>query len=105
EEFNVSRIKTAVHIGYDQFDINLVKDYDKNTPIIVYCSIGYRSEQIAEKLVKAGFVEVYNLQGGIFNWINQGYPVENNEGVTQNIHPYNKWWGKWILNGEKTYGR
>ena len=44
EEFRVSHIPGAVHIGYDRFDLESVDDIDKDQNIVVYCSIGYRSE-------------------------------------------------------------
>jgi predicted sulfurtransferase len=76
---------------------------DKNTPIVVYCSIGYRSEKVGEKLLNEGFT-VYNLYGGIFNWKNSNNPVvDNNEIATQKVHCFNQEWSKWLLKGEKIY--
>ena len=45
-----------------------------------------------------------NLRGGIFDWVNMGYPVYDKEGnETQKIHAYDKSWGKWLIKGEKVY--
>ena len=52
-EFNVSHIKNAKYIGYDHFKINELKDIDKETTVIVYCSVGYRSEKIGGKTKKS----------------------------------------------------
>ena len=71
---------------------------------MVYCSLGVRSEDIAEKLKKAGYTAVFNLYGGIFEWKNKGFSVvdlQNKE--TQKVHAYSKNWGKWLLKGEKIY--
>ncbi|MBV1952772.1 MAG: rhodanese-like domain-containing protein, partial [Cycloclasticus sp.] len=104
KEYNVSHIKKARYVGYDNFKISKLKRVDKNTTIVVYCSVGYRSEKIGEKLIKAGFKKVMNLQGGIFDWKNKGYPVYDNNGEeTKKIHAYSKSWGKWLTKGEKVY--
>ncbi|MEO9532213.1 MAG: rhodanese-like domain-containing protein [Crocinitomicaceae bacterium] len=100
-EYEISHIKGARFIGYDKFKIEVVKDIPKDAKVYVYCSIGYRSEKIGEKLQKDGFTNVYNLYGGIFNWANSGFPVENKNGQpTKKVHGYNKKWAKW-LNEEK----
>ncbi|MGB0888235.1 MAG: rhodanese-like domain-containing protein [Vicingaceae bacterium] len=103
-EFNVSHIKNAKYVGYDRFKIKDLKGLDKQATIVIYCSVGYRSEKIAEKLKKAGFKKVMNLKGGIFDWVNSGYPVYDNSGnETQKVHAYDKSWGKWLTKGEKVY--
>lgn len=100
EEYEVSHIPGARYIGYDDFSIKLVSDLKKDTPIIVYCSIGYRSEIIGEKLQKAGYTHVKNLYGSIFEWVNQGHPIKDAHGTTHAIHTYNKKWSKWVNNVE-----
>ena len=98
-EYDVSHIVSARHIGYDKFDFNSVKDIPKDAPIVVYCSVGYRSEKIGEKLQVAGFKNVKNLYGSIFEWVNEGFHVVNNYDVeTKKVHAYNKTWGLWITN-------
>lgn len=97
KEYDVSHIDGARFIGYDHFKIKSLAGVDKNTKIYVYCSIGYRSEKIGEKLMKDGFKEVYNVYGGIFYWANSGYKVVTAKGkVTNAVHGYNKKWAKWI---------
>lgn len=96
-EYNVSHIPNARCIGYDNFDISVMNDIPKDATVVLYCSIGYRSEKIGEKLQKEGFSTVYNLYGSIFEWMNQGFSVVNNEGAaTQQVHTYNKAWSKWV---------
>ncbi len=102
EEYNVSHIQDAKWIGYEQFSLDSIS-YDKTQPILVYCSVGYRSEKIAEKLIAAGYQQVYNLYGGVFEWINQGHPVFDLQGETNQIHAYNKLWGVWLQRGKKVY--
>jgi len=103
-EYNVSHLKNAVWVGYDDFDINRVKHYPKSKKIVVYCSVGYRSEKITEKLNKAGYINVSNMVGGIFEWKNQNNKVFDNSGAeTQKVHAYSKTWGVWLNRGEKVY--
>jgi len=71
---------------------------------VVYCSVGYRSERIGEKLLDKGFTNVYNLYGGIFDWINNDYPlVDIADQPIQKVHGYNEDWSKWVCKGEKVY--
>lgn len=103
-EFQVSHIKNARYVGYDQFEIGKLQAISKKQKIVVYCSVGYRSEKISEKLKEAGFTDVSNLYGGIFEWVNQGNTVVDEKGnVTENIHAYNKTWGVWLNKGVKVY--
>ena len=101
DEYTVSRIPGALHFGYDKPNWTLLDDLDKDAPIVVYCSIGYRSEKIGEQLIKKGFTQVRNLYGSIFEWANQRKPLENPRGQNVMIvHGYNKRWSKWINNEE-----
>jgi len=102
-EFKVSHIKDSKFIGYDHFDLSNVKDISKDKKIIVYCSVGYRSEKISEKLLEAGFKDVSNLYGGIFEWKNQDQEVVNEEGTTEEVHAFDRIWGFWLKEGKKVY--
>lgn len=103
-EYNVSHLKNARWIGYDDFNIQRVSGISKNAPIVVYCSIGVRSEKIGKQLKDAGYTNVRNLYGSIFEWVNQGNPVYDNAGKpTKKVHAYNRVWGVWLNEGEKVY--
>lgn len=103
-EFEVSHIKNAIRVGYDNFSLTSVKDIPKNAEIIVYCSIGARSQDIGEKLKKAGYSNVVNLYGGLFHWANRSYPMVDHKNTrTTRIHGYSKDWGKWITKGTVVY--
>ena len=103
-EFDVSHLKNAVWVGYDEFNLNSVKHLSKTSEIIVYCSIGVRSEEVGEQLQQAGFLNVKNLYGGLFKWFNKGFKVYNLSGTaTKKVHPYNKFWGMFLINAEKSY--
>lgn len=101
-EFEVSHLKGALWVGYESFDSQAVKDIPKDQPVIVYCSIGARSQKIGKKLKQEGFKEVYNLYGGIFHWVNEDNPVFKLDSLpTNKVHTYNKMWGVWLNKGEK----
>jgi len=104
KEYNVSQLRDAEFIGYDDFELIEVDHIDKNAKILLYCSVGYRSEKIAEKMQKAGFTDVTNLYGGIFEWKNQEQTVVDSTGaVTDRIHAFDKLWGRFLQKGEKVY--
>ncbi len=101
EEYDVSHLPNAVFIGYKNFEKNTLADIPKDKPIVVYCSIGYRSEKIGEKLQKMGYTKVYNLYGSIFEWVNEGNLVVDNQGnTTKKVHTFNKSWSKWVEDGK-----
>jgi len=106
KEYEVSHIKDAIQVGYDHFNIEIIEKQvkDKSKTIVVYCSVGIRSEDIGEKLEKAGYTNVYNLFGGIFEWKNKDRIVYNTEEKpTENVHTFSKEWSKWLLKGIKIY--
>jgi len=106
KEFKVSHLENAVCVGYDNFDIAKVEKLhpNKNKKIVVYCSLGIRSETIGKKLMKAGYTNVYNLYGGIFEWKNKSFIViDSEEKETNKVHTYNRDWSKWLKKGEKVF--
>ena len=103
-EYNVSHLKNSVFVGYNNFSMDGLKDIPKDRPIIVYCSVGKRSENIAAKLKENGYNNVSNLYGGIFEWVNEDHPVYDLQNKqTMNVHAYNKLWGRFIDKGNKVY--
>ncbi len=104
EEYDVSHLPGAIWYGYKDRQEDKLAAIPKGATIVVYCSVGYRSGKIGEKLRKEGYVNVRNLYGGIFNWFNQGFRVVNNDGRdTKKIHAYNEKWAQWITRGTKVY--
>ena len=84
-EFDVSRIAGARRVDPDAKSVALPKD----TLIVTYCSVGYRSAKFAQRLQEAGFTNVRNLEGSIFQWANEGRATE----PSAKVHPYNEKWG------------
>lgn len=48
---------------------------DRARPIVVYCALGGVAAQATHQIKKAGFSEVYPLQGGLNNWLGASLPV------------------------------
>lgn len=104
KEYKVSHIPNARHIGYEEMRQAALNGIPKNAVVIVYCSVGYRSEKIGERLQEAGYQKIYNLYGSLFEWVNQGHPIENAKGLpTQRVHTYSKEWSRWLKRGEGVY--
>jgi rhodanese-related sulfurtransferase len=104
EEFDVSHLPGAIHVGDKRVDMSLLGSVTESDTIIVYCTVGYRSEKVAEKLRDAGYTNTFNLFGGIFAWKNDGGKVVDRSGrSTEKVHCYNKSWSLFLLNGEKVY--
>ena len=77
EEFSLGHIDDAQNIDYfsPTFDED-IKNLDKSKPVILYCKSGGRSAKCAEKMVEAGFVKIYDLEGGISKWEHKGYEIK-----------------------------
>ena len=102
-EFQVSHLQSAKWVGHETFSLKSVAELDKNKPVLIYCTVGARSEKIGKTLQKAGFKKVYNLYGGILHWVNEGRPVFANGKPTLQVHTYSKPWSIWLTKGEKVY--
>lgn len=104
DEFKVSHLEGAIHIGHDKFSDENLKtgEYSKDKTIVVYCSVGIRSENIGEKLKKLGYENVKNLYGGIFKWFDSDFPVVDEQGnETQRVHTFSNYWGFFLNKGIK----
>jgi len=74
DEFNEGHIEGAVLIPVDELERRL-DELPKDKPIITYCRSGVRSRNAANILLENGFSKVYDMMGGIIEWINKGYPA------------------------------
>jgi rhodanese-related sulfurtransferase len=104
QEFAVSHLRGARWVGFDQFSLAAVRDLPKDTPVVVYCSVGLRSEKIGERLRQAGYTNVRNLYGGLFEWVNEGNAaVAAGDTPTTRVHPFSPGWGVWLRRGQRAY--
>jgi rhodanese-related sulfurtransferase len=88
QEYDVSRLPGARRADAARPDLDALAGRPRDAPLVVYCSVGWRSAQLARALQSAGFTRVYNLRGGVFRWANQGRPLEGPHGPATRVHPF-----------------
>ena len=93
KEYAVSHLPGAVYAGPEGEAIS-TDSLSRGTPIVVYCSVGYRSAGVVERLEEAGFTNVSNLKGSIFRWANEGRPLYRASERVFQVHPYDEKWGR-----------
>lgn len=75
-ELKEGMILNAVHVPLGQLKDSLARlEKFRERPVIVGCRSGSRSHAAAATLAKAGFPQVYNLQGGVMAWQNANLPL------------------------------
>lgn len=79
DEVRRGHIEGAVHIPMPMIPVR-AEELDPSWPVVVYCASGGRSAQVAYYLLRNGYSEVYNLQGGIQAW-GRSYPIQTAEQV------------------------
>lgn len=76
EEWAEGTLKNAVKMNYhDDNFAEQVEKLDKNAPVFIYCKKGGRSASAADILKEKGFTKVYNLDGGITSWQENGFEI------------------------------
>jgi rhodanese-related sulfurtransferase len=93
-EFRVSHLDNALHLESAEAISSVIAErgLGKDTEIIVYCSVGYRSASVAADLQARGFTKVLNLEHSLFEWANKGYPMTGANGSTDKVHPFSRAW-------------
>jgi rhodanese-related sulfurtransferase len=99
EEWDVSHLPGARRVDPSASAENVAAGLSKETPIVTYCAVGYRSGEMADRLSAAGFTNVRNLEGSIFQWANEHRPLVRGEERVSRVHPYNTFWGR-LLNDD-----
>lgn len=75
-EVATGKIEGAVAIDlYDAQFSTKVRELDRTKPVLIYCRSGSRSYTAMKKMKEMGFIELYNLTGGIIAWNRAGLPV------------------------------
>lgn len=95
EEYDVSHLKGAIWVDPDAADPSEL-DLPKGARIVIYCSVGWRSGALADRFREAGYEHVFNLEGGIFQWANEGRPVYHQGERVREVHPYDAVWGRFL---------
>ena len=98
KEFAVSRIPGAHNITERSALAAFVRQQDK--PVVLYCSVGWRSAELTAYLHELNQTQVVNFAGSIFAWGNSGGALEDELGPVKRVHPYNWFWGWRYLSSE-----
>jgi rhodanese-related sulfurtransferase len=97
EEFAVSHLPGAHYVDPGIWKWSFRNAYGsdlKGKKVVIYCAVGARSSNLASRITdiakEAGATGIYNLEGGIFRWHNEGRPLVGPNGKTDEIHPYDE---------------
>lgn len=92
EEYDISHIPGAIHSQ----DTDTIARLAAGRPVVVYCSVGYRSAKMTEKLSRKG-MQAVNLEGSIFEWANSDRSLVGHNGKqVKFVHPFDKEWGIYL---------
>ncbi len=93
EEYEVSHLPGAIWAESPNQIASAMRGVSDRQPVVLYCSVGVRSSRAAAKLMQSRLANVFNLQGSIFKWANEGRPLIANDHTVHVVHPYNERWG------------
>ncbi len=103
KEYEVSHLPGAIWVGQRLRESRL-PEIKPNQKVVVYCTVGVRSEDFGERLLDMGYKNIFNLYGSIFYWKDAGHEVVDMDGkATEKVHTYSKKWSKYLKTGEKVY--
>ena len=94
EEYAVSHLPNAILTSSEEEALELLKGSEQGRPVVIYCSVGYRSSRMAKTLGEHGYTNAHNLEGSIFQWANEDRTVYREGEQVRAVHPYDDHWGK-----------
>lgn len=94
EEWDVSHLPGARRVDPQSTAETAAAGIPKETPVVTYCAVGFRSGELTKRLQAAGFTNVQNLEGSIFQWANEHRPLARDGERVTVVHPYDGLWGR-----------
>lgn len=94
KEFETSHLQGAVQANNVRAARQVLSQRGEKPTVVVYCSVGYRSSRLAKQLRARGVENVFNLEGSLFKWANEGRPVYRGSARVRPVHPFDEDWGK-----------
>ena len=89
-EFAVSHLPGAVHVSMKDIESGrLPPGITQQRPVVVYCTIGYRSGVAAERLANLGY-DARSVRGGILRLARAGRRLEGPDGPTLQVHTWKR---------------
>ena len=95
-EYAISHLRGAYLMPSNSLKYKDILSCSLDTPIVTYCSVGYRSAILAQRLQKIGYEQVFNLEGSLFAWKRENLPVFCDNQIVSSIHPNNLFWSFWL---------
>ncbi len=102
EEYRVSHLPGAHHAPDAAAAARVLAAADPGATVVAYCSVGVRSAELARALARRADRQVFNLEGSIFAWANQGRTVVRDGEPVRDVHPYDAAWGALLDPGLRT---
>lgn len=94
-EYAVSHLDNAILVSPDMSAAEFIEKFGgflENKQGVFYCSVGHRSSEFVERINQyQEDLNLVNLEGGLFNWVNEQRSISG-----KGIHPYNDEWGKFV---------
>lgn len=75
EEFNEGHLPGAINIPLSLFQFRF-NEIPNDQPIVLVCARGGRSAMAADFMAQQGYSDLYNLDGGVMQWMNEGHPLD-----------------------------
>ena len=94
KEFETSHLQGAIQATSVRAARKELAQHGGNPTVVVYCSVGYRSSRLAQRLGAQGVENVFNLEGSLFKWANEGRPIYRGSKPVRIVHPFDPEWGK-----------
>jgi len=86
-EYDISHIKNAKRVGFEDFDTERIWMLRRTSPIVIYCTTGDRSRILAAYFAEMGFKDVKILDGAIIEWSNEQLPLFDKKNLkTTQVH-------------------
>ena len=93
-EFETSHLQDAVRAKSVRKARRAITQRGDEPIVVVYCSVGYRSSRLAQRLRAQGIENVFNLEGSLFKWANENRAVYRGSARVRRVHPYDEDWGE-----------
>lgn len=78
-EFAEGHLENAVNIDFQSGSFESeIAALDKNATYAVYCRSGNRSGQAVKVMSDLGFTDLYDLDGGVIDWVSAGKTIVKN---------------------------
>ena len=76
QEFSSGHIAGSINVQEDKLEQHLItKRHSKETPVVLVCKTGVASKKSGISLIKAGYLDINVISGGMMTWEGNGMPL------------------------------